>query len=133
MLLRLERSAVLGAVAAAVLPWLAHAHHSGAPYDGTKTLRIEGTVESWRFANPHCSLQIRSTDGSTLWSFEGNPAGMLAAQGFRRDTFTPSARVTVIYNPMKDGKAGGGRLLGAILGDGATVGQIPAAVTGSVR
>jgi hypothetical protein len=108
-----------------LLCWPAQAHHSGAAYDGTKTLRIEGTVESWRFANPHCSLQIRSADGATLWSFEANPAGMLAAQGYRRDTFTPSARVTVVYNPMKDGQAGGGRLVGAILDDGKTVGQIP--------
>ena len=125
MVRRLARSAVLGAVAAGLWSLPAAAHHSGAAYDGTKTLRIEGTVESWRFANPHCSLQIRSTDGATLWSFEGNPAGMLAAQGYRRDTFAPSARVTVLYNPMKDGEAGGGRLVGAILGDGTTVGQIP--------
>ena len=125
MLVRFERGAVLGAMAACVLFWPAHAHHSGAPYDGTKTLRIDGTVESWRFANPHCSLQIRSADGSMVWSFEGNPAGMLAAQGYRRDTFTPSSRVTVLYNPMKDGQPGGGRLVGAILSDGATVGQIP--------
>ena len=125
MLLRLRKNALLGALAAGLLCWPAQAHHSGAAYDGTKTLRIEGTVESWRFANPHCSLQIRSADGSTLWSFEANPAGMLAAQGYRRDTFTASARVTVIYNPMKDGQVGGGRLVGAILGDGKTVGQIP--------
>ena len=60
------------------------------------------------------------------WSFEGNPAGMLTAQGYRRNTFAPAAQVTVLYNPMKDGKPGGGRLVGAILSDGSTVGQVPA-------
>jgi hypothetical protein len=124
MPLKVRAGAVAGAMA--LLGWLpaAHTHHSGAAYDGTQTLRIEGTVASWRFANPHCSLEIRAADGAT-WSFEGNPAGMLTAQGYRRDTFAPAAPVTVVYNPMKDGRPGGGRLVGAILGDGATVGQIP--------
>jgi hypothetical protein len=111
-----------------VLAWLpARAHHSGAAYDGTQTLRIQGTVEAWRFANPHSSLQLRADDGAgkqILWSFEGNPAGMLAAQGYRRDTFAAAAQVTVVYNPMKDGRPGGGRLVGAIHGDGSTVGQV---------
>jgi hypothetical protein len=117
-------------VAMAMLAWpTVHAHHSGAAYDGTKTVRIQGTVENWRFANPHSSLQIRADDGAgkpILWSFEGNPAGMLTALGYRRNTFTPSAQVTVVYNPMKDGRPGGGRLVGAILSDGSTVGQVAA-------
>jgi hypothetical protein len=117
--------ALLGAFVVLGLGLPAHAHHSGAAYDGTQTLRIEGTVESWRFANPHCSLQIRAADGATLWSFEGNPAGMMQALGYRRNTFAPAARVVVLYNPMKDGQAGGGRLVGAILDGGATVGQVP--------
>ena len=45
MVRRLARSAVLGAVAAGLWSLPAAAHHSGAAYDGTKTLRIEGTVE----------------------------------------------------------------------------------------
>lgn len=116
---------LLGAFVALGLGVPAQAHHSGAAYDGTKTLRIEGTVESWRFANPHCSLQIRAADGKTLWSFEGNPAGMMAALGYRRDTFATTASVVVVYNPMKDGRPGGGRIVGAILDGGNTVGQIP--------
>lgn len=118
-----------GVVVAVFFSAAAQAHHSGAAYDGTKTQRIQGSVESWRFANPHSSLQIRADDGAggqILWSFEGNPAGMLAAQGYRRDTFAPAAQVTVVYNPMKDGKPGGGRLVGAILSDGKTVGQVAA-------
>ncbi len=49
---------------------------------------------------------------------------MLTAQGFRRNSFEPSAKVTVIYNPMRDGQPGGGRLVGAILADGSTVGVV---------
>lgn len=103
------------------------AHHSGAAYDGSKTLRVEGVVENWRFANPHSALQIRAPDGAgkeITWSFEGQPAGMMTPLGYRRNTFEPAARVTVVYNPMRDGRAGAGRLVGAILQDGSTVGQV---------
>jgi hypothetical protein len=106
---------------------IAEAHHSFAAYDDSKTLRIEGVVESWRFANPHCALQVRADDGSghsILWDFEGLPAGMLTPLGYRRNTFEPAARVTVVYNPMRDSKPGGGRLVGAILSDGTSVGQV---------
>jgi hypothetical protein len=105
------------------------AHHSGAAYDGQKTLKLQGAVKSWRFANPHSSLQIQTDDGAgktVTWDFEGNPAGMLTQLGYRRNTFVPEAKITVFYNPMKDGRPGGGRLVGAILGDGSTVGQVPA-------
>lgn len=105
------------------------AHHSGAAYDGSKTLELQGTVQSWRFGNPHSSLVVKADNGAgeaITWSFEGNPAGMLTALGYRRNTFAPAAEVTVLYNPMKDGKPGGGRLVGAILSDGSTVGQVPA-------
>lgn len=117
-----------GALLVSALATSAGAHHSGAAYDGSKTLRIEGVVTSWRFANPHCSLEIKAADGAgqeISWSFEGNPAGMLQALGYRRNTFTPGARVTVIYNPMRDGQPGGGRIVGAVLMDGSTVGQVP--------
>ena len=120
-----KRWAVLAALLSAAV---AQAHHSGAAYDGTKTLKVEGVVDSWRFANPHSSLQIKANDGAgntITWSFEGNPAGMLTSLGYRRNTFEAAAPVTVLYNPMKDGKAGGGRLVGAILSDGSTVGQVP--------
>ena len=109
-------------------PLGALAHHSGAAYDGSKTLRIEGEVVAWRFANPHSSLQIRAADAAgepLLWSFEGLPAGMLTPLGYRRNTFQQSAKVTVLYNPMRDGKPGGGRLVGARLPDGSTVGNVP--------
>jgi hypothetical protein len=105
----------------------ARAHHSGAAYDGSQTLRIEGEVAAWRFANPHSSLQIKAVDAAgaeLLWSFEGLPAGMLTPLGYRRNTFEPAAKVTVIYNPMRDGQPGGGRLVGAILADGSTVGTV---------
>ena len=71
------------------------AHHSGAAYDGGKTLKLQGSVESWRFANPHSALQIQADDGAgktITWSFEGNPAGMMQQLGYRRNTFAPQRK-----------------------------------------
>ena len=107
------------------LPGLAH--HSGAAYDRSKTMRIEGEVTTWRFVNPHSWLQIRATDENgheMLWDFEGLPAGMLAPRGYRRNSFQENDRVTVFYSPMQDGRPGGGNLQGAILADGSTVGTV---------
>jgi hypothetical protein len=125
---QINRVIVLSAALAAV-PWLAEAHHSGAAYDGSKVMRIDGEVERWQFANPHSSLQIRVTDSSgeqQIWSFEGLPAGMLAPRGYRRNTFTPDEKITVVYNPMRNGSGGGGRLVGAVLPDGSTIGEVSA-------
>ena len=125
--MRWKRLALIGALLSGAVP-IALAHHSGAAYDGSQTLRIEGEVANWRFANPHSSLQIRASAANgepLLWSFEGLPAGMLTPLGYRRNTFEPSGKVTVFYNPMKDGRPGGGRLVGAILPDGSTVGTVP--------
>ena len=122
----MSRLALLG-VAAAIMPLLAHPHHSGAAYDGDSVKRIVGHVTRWQFANPHSSLQIRVSDEDgeeQLWDFESLPAGMLAPRGYRRNTFEPNDEITVVYNPMRNGGVGG-RLVGAILEDGITIGEVP--------
>jgi hypothetical protein len=128
---RLLAATSLVAATIAQLP-CASAHHSGAAYDGSQTLRIEGEVHHWRFGNPHSSLQILVADTAgekVLWSFEGLPAGMLTPLGYRRNTFEPASQVAVWYNPMRDGMPGGGRLVGAVLGDGSVVGNVPSGET----
>jgi hypothetical protein len=117
---------VIASAALVTVSLVAEAHHSGAAYDGSKVARIDGEVEQWQFANPHSWLKIRVTDSDgkqEVWSFESNPAGMIARLGYRRDTFPQDSTVTVVYNPMKNG-SGGGRLVGAILPDGSTVGEV---------
>jgi len=120
----------VGIMAFAAMSWMSlpsHAHHSGAAYDRSKTMSIEGEVTNWRFVNPHCWLQIRATDENgqeILWDFEGLPAGMLAPRGYRRNSFELNDRVTVFYRPMQDGSPGGGNLQGAILADGSTLDRV---------
>lgn len=121
-------SAIVIGAAMGLVSLASEGHHSGAAYDGTAVMRIGGEVVSWRFANPHSVLQIRVTDSDgkeSIWSFESHPAGMLAPMGYRRNSFEPNDIVTIAYNPLKDGTPGGGRLVGAILSGGSTLGNVP--------
>jgi hypothetical protein len=100
----------------------ASAHHSGAMFDSTKEVTIEGTVKAWQFTSPHSWLQVLVTgpDGKVVqWAFEGGgPSG----GGLKKDTFKPGEKVTVKTHPMKDGRPAGS--LGLVtFADGRTFGR----------
>ncbi len=96
----------------------AHAHHSAAMFDMTKTVAVSGTVKEWQFMNPHSWLQLVAVDSDgkeVQWSFEGpSPAGGGASVNslMRKDTFKPGDKITVESHPMKDGRHAG--LLGPV-------------------
>ena len=46
-----------------------HAHHSYGAYYENKTVTIEGTIESLRFANPHVTFELR-TDAGDIYTAE---------------------------------------------------------------
>lgn len=100
-------SGVLAALllAAAALP--ASAHHSAAPFDMTKQVSLQGTVEKWVWANPHSWLYIRvvKADGSQeVWGLEAGSTGMLARSGWGAYDMKPGDKVTVMVAPERDGK-----------------------------
>ena len=89
---------------AAVLALLAHAslvegHHSIAGvYDGSRQLRLEGTVRQFDFVNPHpfITLEVRAADGTPeLWKLEMDNRRELVALGFRDDTLAPGDRLVI--------------------------------------
>ena len=105
------------------------AHHSGAMFDRSKEISIEGDVTEWHWSNPHSWLQIHARhDGqeNVLWSFESTSTQILAKQGWRRTSLKPGDRITVAYNPFKDG-APGGNLVRVTMPDGTVLGPSPAA------
>src|SRR5262249_13383724 len=54
----------------------AYAHHSAAGIDRSKSVTVEGTVKSFKWANPHSWLEVEvpnSKGGADLWNFEMNP------------------------------------------------------------
>jgi hypothetical protein len=87
------------------------AHHSFAMFDRTIEKVATGTVVRWTFNNPHSWLymNVKSPDGTeTLWSFEGSAPTALVQRGITGSTFEPGSTITVLYCPLKDGRAGGG-------------------------
>jgi len=100
-------SGVLAALLLASAAFPASAHHSAAPFDMTKQVPLEGTVEKWVWANPHSWLyiQVAKTDGSQeVWGLEVGSTGMLARSGWSAYDMKPGDKVTVTFSPEREGK-----------------------------
>jgi hypothetical protein len=65
----------------------AMAHHSAAAFDTQKQVTVNGTVKSYRFANPHVQLivTVKKDDGSSVdMDVEAGAASVLNGLGFTR-------------------------------------------------
>ena len=99
--------ALLSAAAVAVATVPAAAHHSGAMFEESKTITVEGTVKEFQYTNPHSWLlvDVKNKDGSvTTWGFEAEGPTTLLRAGIRPSEFPAGTRVTMTGRPMKDGK-----------------------------
>jgi hypothetical protein len=121
-----KHAAAIAAVAvgiAAVLP--AAAHHSFATYDRTKTVTIKGTVKTFQWTNPHCVLWvvIQPAGGGDpqQWTIETTSPGVLTRSGWTRHSLNPGDRVSVEFNPLRDGSHGGGLNSVTLLDTGQTL------------
>ena len=88
----------------------AEAHHSLSAYNRTTDRTIEGVVKTFRWSNPHVRivLTVERPDGRPIdWNFEGGSINRLANSGFNRAMIVSGDRITVTYNPRRDGKPGG--------------------------
>jgi len=122
---RIRSVTAAGIAACLLLSGNVYAHHSAAAYDIEKNVAITGIVETFRWKNPHTliSLAVTDEDGNVvIWKFEGNGASNLVRNGWKRSLLKVGDRVTIHANPMKSGEPGG-RLQGATLEDGTTVGE----------
>ena len=78
-------------------------------FDDAKVVEQTGTVKELQWTNPHIWLQVvvEENGKKTEWSLEGGSPNSLSRQGWRRRRSRPGDVVTVRFNPMKDGSAGG--------------------------
>jgi hypothetical protein len=82
------------------------AHHSGAMFDNTKTITVEGVVKEFQYTNPHSWLlvDVKNSNGSvTTWGFEAEGPSTLQRSGIRRSDFAPGTKLKISGHPMRDG------------------------------
>src|SRR5881396_209935 len=106
------KAAFVGMVAAvALVPATpALAHHSFAGFDRTREVTLSGAVREFQWNNPHAWIQIVVIDDKgrqTEWSVECGSPNMMARTGWKRTTLKPGDRITVIVNPLLDGRTNG--------------------------
>lgn len=96
------------------------AHHGGTTLYTDRTARLEGTVKTWYWANPHVLLAITVTgddDQTVDWIFELQAPNTIHPLGFRKNLLQPGDQVTVDLQPAKNGNPNG-RLTRLSLADG---------------
>src|SRR5712671_2553315 len=93
------------------------AHHSfAAEYDGTKPVKVTGTVKRVEWANPHVWFYVEGKDDVTgrtaVWGFSAAPPGMLARRGITKEVLKIGDTIQVEGFLAKDGSpnASGGRV-----------------------
>jgi hypothetical protein len=103
----------------------ASAHHSGAMFDRTKEVTLEGTIKELQWTNPHSWIEVMVPDaGGKLvqWSFEMEGPNVMHRQGWNAKTIKPGDRVTIVGRPLKDGRPGAA-YVSIKLPDGRTLGR----------
>ena len=100
---------VFPALLAAVIPAAAH-HGTGASYDLSKPLTMQGTVTEFHYANPHPQLffDVTSNGEVTHWSgeFYPNPAQLIQGGWGRKRSeaaLAPGTKITVTVAPARAG------------------------------
>lgn len=128
-----RRAMVVLTAAALLAAAAAPAHHSFAMFDQARQLALHGTVHEFQWTNPHSwiFLDVTDPDGKTAtWQVELNSPNNLKRQGWKSDALKAGDKVTVLLNPLRDGKSGGLFISvtlpnGAVLGDPTRHGDAP--------
>jgi hypothetical protein len=85
------------------------AHHSfAAEYDGTKAIKLSGTVTKFDMVNPHSWIYVDVKDDTgkvVNWKFETASPSNLYRRGFKKDTIKSGMQVTIEGYLAKDGSA----------------------------
>lgn len=95
------RNAALGLMSLLACTGTALAHHSAAAFDTTKEAVVEGVVTRFDWRSPHVYLTVRDRDGKQ-WLVEAGPPGVLARNGWKRDSLGRKEAVVVHGRPHRD-------------------------------
>src|SRR5262245_20671940 len=94
-------------ILAGTLP--ATARHSLAPYNRSTERSVEVTVKALDLSHPHVRIMllVPTADGAKQWEFEGGSVGRLSTSGYLKSAIGLGDKITVLYNPRRDGSMGG--------------------------
>lgn len=118
-----RRRLVLAAFSLGAFGLPALAHHSGAMFDTTRSVTLQGTVRAFQWTNPHSFIQlvVAGPEGPREWSIEMGSPGQLYRNGWRPSSIRAGEQITVVLHPLRDGSSGG-VFVSATAADGQTVG-----------
>ena len=85
------------------------AHHSFAMFDSTKEVEVVGVVKEFQWTNPHIWIQlgVNENGNPVVYNIEGSSPNGLSRKGWKRTTFKPGDKVTIVIHPLKHGELGG--------------------------
>ena len=86
------------------------AHHSFSAFNTTTEKTVTGTVKQVDWTNPHIWIWIdvaNDKGGADTYGFEGMSPNYLERRNWTRSTLKVGEKITVTYNPLRDGKNGG--------------------------
>ena len=95
--------ALILAIVASSRAMLAH-HGTNISYDEKKSIKFEGTVTEFRWANPHAQIYFDvkdAKDSVAHWGGELNSPGVLSKAGWSRRTFKAGDMITITLHPSR--------------------------------
>src|SRR5262245_41754759 len=139
-MMRLRRDGVRAAaivLALAVLPVISvGAHHSFAPYEPNKQIKLSGVVTEFKWTNPHVYIQFDAQDPATgetkRWLIECASTSILNRAGWRFNLLKAGDKITVIVSPLRNGEPAA-LLKQMLMADGKKFGNGAAAGTATIE
>ncbi len=92
-------------IAAATTPLRAH-HAFAAEFDGSKAIRLTGSLTKIEWANPHTYfyIEVKDAAGKTAtWGAEAASPGALSRRGFKRADLKIGDMIVIDGYPARDG------------------------------
>jgi len=86
------------------------AHHSISMFDYGSPTELEGTVQEFRYTNPHSLLilKVKGTDGRVAtWTLEGMSPSRLETDGWTSKSLKPGDQIKLMIYPLRSGGTSG--------------------------
>jgi hypothetical protein len=105
-LVMLGAAGIALALLLAAVPVTAH-HAFAAEYDGTKPVKLRGTVTEMEWINPHSwiHIDVKNPDGMvSKWLIEAGAPNSLIRRGWNKNSLLPGTEILVEGFQAKDGE-----------------------------